>query len=374
MKTIQPLVALFGRLRDGENFEVHKIILNYLKTVIATLPSVATMFASYEAKFQYLDTVFKQYKKYIESEKIAEADRARKDEYLSIKRSVEGAEYSRLPDIQEAGQYLAFIINNYKGVNMKPYADATGIYFNMIQDFRSDEYLPYTERLQLGAAIDELEKFNNQFETFYSRRSDKKELRRLLGSLRTARRETDLVLRDIAEAVNALYRVNEIGPRDPAQKTLLDGVMNHLNGYITQAKKDYFRHVEPKKPKDPVPEPETPDTAPYELKAGSQTIPDGTHMRITDSNPEEFAKRFTGKLEGSFLLMKNDATGYDVTLDFSDYAKDENEAVTGIIYSPPGDKFFVEDYADQPLEEAYIEKGGEKLIILSGVKGPLLPE
>lgn len=372
MKSVQPFLSLFTMLRDGENFEVHKIILSYLESIKNKPVAMIALITPYRAAFDYLDIVFKQYKKYIESQKITASNIERKNSYMSLKRAVESAVYSMIPDIKAAGDVLSLIINNYKNVNRKPYADATGIYYNLIQDFTNEQNNPHTVSLQLEDTVADLKRHNEDFEAYYSSRSNKKEERRILGAIKTARRETDLVFKELVTYINSAYLINEQEMHDDVRETLFEDIINKLNGYIAQARMDYYRHVktnDPRKKKHPA-KPKQPK--PYEMEVVAQEKIWHDKMSLTAKEPKKFAKALAGKLEGSVLKMKrkNDEDTGDFA--FAEYTKDAEDNINGLIVAPPEGLLFFLDIDDYEAEYAYIEKDGVRLANLQNAQFPEL--
>jgi acyl-homoserine lactone acylase PvdQ len=63
----------------------------------------------------------------------------------------------------------------------------------------------------------------------------------------TIRRGVDTSFKDLAEAINALYTLNELGEKNPQTRELLSTIIDGINAYIDQAELVYNRRTGGKK-------------------------------------------------------------------------------------------------------------------------------
>ncbi|GEM_PF-3695875 len=362
MKTIRSFISLFNRLRNGENFEIHKIIVDYLDKVIQELPLLVPQFNYYKEQFIKLDVLLKQYAKYYESGLLRKLNKERNNTYGGIKRIINGATMLNNDEIREAGDHLKMILNNYKHIERKPYSDATGLYFNLIQDFLSDEYKEYTLFLNLENSINNLQAENIKFEEIHNKRADKKEQKFLLGSIDVVRRATDLALEELTLSINSDYRVSVLN-KEMANMELLNKMIDKINGYIRQAKEDYYRHIDGKKPTDPSgpgDDPTPPGNLPYEFKVESQTLTEGDVM-LLDKSPGKL-RTYVEKvnLEGSCIWFYPPGEDpYDTPFKYGDFLYDSENKITGLRLI--SDKTAIEMH--DPVDYAVLQDKDAKVLI-----------
>lgn len=370
MKIIKKFLTLFTKLRNDENFSIHKIIIKNLKAKIMEFASLVPFFNDYEAKFDRLDVVYKQYTKYLESKILINLYEERKNIYLSIKYAIEGAALSHIDDLKVAATYLGLIIDNYKGASHVIYSGSVGMFHNMIQDFQSPENAPYLQALSLEAAVNKLHEFNEDFEDVYALRSNKKNLGRSHSIVRAARREVDLALNELALSINTLYRMNRIGTKDEEEEEKLGSIIDEINAFIKQFEEAYYRHVNTKKPQKPdEPDPENPEPfEEYQFVVAQQIVETDNEMKIIDTNPEAFAEKFAEGLEGSILTMRKDELDYNFP--FKQLYLNTSDEVIGLIVGPPAGLPFLDPFEGRPIDEAFLINNNKVLIRFTNAQLP----
>lgn len=347
MKSIRNFISLFSKLRQGENFEIHQMIVEYLSSVITTFTSLLELFNVYLAKVDKLDELFKRFRSYRESGQLRIIHKNRKDSFLGIKQRVKSATYLHDPVESEVGNRLLFLFDNFKDATKKPYTESSAYYSEFIEKARSDEYKDDFELLNLEAGIDELERFNLAFKELYKIRSDKMEFRELQGDIRVARREADMAFRDLSDGINSLYGAYELANNDPDKYALLSAMIDQINGFILQYKDGYYRHVETRKPGDAENpnKPLTPTKKTYDFEMDTESVERDQVVVITDKNPEAFRTFIKNQtFTGSVICYDETESGGGLVPDdltFDDFAKDAEEQPNGFRFIT--DKDILED-------------------------------
>lgn len=276
MKAIQNSRHLLNNIRNGEHFEFHFSVVKLITDKIDSLPGLTRLWNIYLPLFEREDSIFKQYRKAAETEMIKMADQKRDETFMLIKRTVDFSLYSNVSAVKTAALQLKYILDNFKGVNTKPYVENTALLTNMIQEFNKPAYSTALTQLELRTTVDQLEAENIAFAAIYAERASNQYSKKELGTMDMIRPKVDKAYAELADGINTLYKSNEMLAQDEGTRELLGSIIDVINSYITQWGNIYHRRAPKKKP----------DSKPDDNSPEQPENPDEPENSIDPTEPE----------------------------------------------------------------------------------------
>ncbi|MDL2266050.1 DUF6261 family protein, partial [Parabacteroides sp. OttesenSCG-928-G21] len=302
MKQIKNVSVLY-KLRNGEHYQVHSVVIKALETPIADFSELTNAYTAYKQVFNHEDDVFKYQSKMPGTRAIIAADERRSKEYMNLRMIIKSNQNSIDAEIREAAESLMLIADNYKKASQKGYNEATAFVTNFIKDCRKPAYQPAVTKLGLGASVDQLEADNLAFESMYNTRTRWVEQQRLQGNMEQARPPVDKAFKELVFDINALYAANEIGEKNADKRTKLNAIIDEVNAQLDNmirviAYRQPSGGSRPDPDPDPHPEPEPGPIVPYHFRASTTLFINGRILAISPTNYEEFADLIDVRMVG----------------------------------------------------------------------------
>lgn len=223
-----------AKVRNAEHFQFHADMLAAVTAEFATAQKLNTLRNEYAALFQKEDEAFVQSRALTGTADVEQKDAARDSLYIYLCQMVDTKCYSPLPAEKAAAERLTIRISPYRQAHTKPYAENTALVTNLVTDLQGKDCAADITLLGLTDAVTALKAANEEFNTAYTERSDEKQMRESNEKMKTIRPQVDTAYRTLADAINALYRVNELVTKDAEAETALGAVMDRMNALILQ--------------------------------------------------------------------------------------------------------------------------------------------
>lgn len=233
MKKISPITYLKSA-RNAEHYHLQKSFLTAITSDFATKYSVSGFRDNYSGLFQKEDEAYLQSQAFADTQVIDEKDVVRDQRYKLVDLTVQSGLYSLTPAEVEAAKKLAFAMKPYTGASSKPHAENTAMVDDMVQKLQSADYTSAVQALKLADAITALKTANDDFEQSFSRRADEKLLRNNADNLKAIRPQVDSAFGQLAEAISALYLVNELIEHNATKAAEIGTVIDAVNAQIVQ--------------------------------------------------------------------------------------------------------------------------------------------
>ncbi len=176
---------------------------------VSTL-NIEQLFAVFVTLFERVDIAVAAIRKNAHTKAISNVDSLRDDLAYGFTMLVKAYLYRVDEAMIAAAERLLIIINTYGDFRRKPYNEETAIIYNFLQDI---EARCAADVALLGAQgwIDDLRKYNREFEQLMSVRFDDKAAEEYIN-MREARREIEANYKEIIERIDALMIVNGEAP------------------------------------------------------------------------------------------------------------------------------------------------------------------
>ncbi|MDR2810499.1 MAG: DUF6261 family protein [Tannerellaceae bacterium] len=380
MKFIKNYLSLLKRLRNGEHFDFYGNIIDFMNGREQKTPALLPLWNTFRTLYDTEDEIYKRSLKAVETKYIDEADSARIDTYMGIKRKVKFMTFSTDPQEAAAAQTLMEVIENYKNINRSALTEKTSLIINMVQDFDRPRYSAAVTTLQLISLIDKLEQENSEFKVIYTERTQHLNEEKSLGNMYYIRPKVDKAFSEFTEAVNAFYKTNELLEKDVTLQAALADIIQFVNSYISQYERIYARR-NPKYTNGNGKNPDitVPDTQvsrftviQQEVSGNSSVIPGfGTHMSLEIENPTLFAQELYPVAQDGVLHLWDDSSNNESFPITGFLTNSETSEVTGLIVKPSStDMAFNKPFQETGKCKAEILKDGEQLAILNNVGYP----
>jgi hypothetical protein len=377
METIRILHSLYAKIRNAEHFGFHSAVTQYLSGKTSFLTIVNHLWSDYFQLFQQEDEIFKQARRFLETRELAAVNRDRRDSFLSMKKAVDAAMYNRRADINFAGEYLDNILHNYKNVYLKPYAEGTALFFNLLQDLRLDDAVPHIKLLNLDDTVDELEEYNKEFELVYNLRSQKMYYQKEIGQMTDVRPKVDRAFNMLADAINILFKTDELLGKDTPGHEAYREMIHAINSYIEHVEAVYYRRSPARKPQrtdpDLPPAPPTPEIP--HILMGDQDLFDSASgffkkCSARADDPVSFAATFYPAAQDAILFFPagDEPNSFPVI----DFLRDSaTQEVIGLITGNTDAGVLYAGFDNDPVTgAAQLIKNGETLATVGGLFFP----
>lgn len=250
-------IPYLSKSRNAEHYGLQERFLAILTAEFAAKYKISGYRANYEALFNKEDEAYLQNQAYADTKEIDDKDIGRNDRYRYVDFCVKSKKLSLNPSEVAAAKTVAYAMEPYVGLTSKPYAENTSMLIDLVKKLQSPEYAPAVEVLGLTSAVTALKAANEAFIEVYSRRANDKLMRAASDKMRAIRPEVDLAFFKCAEAIDALYLINESIEHDEANTAAIGKVIDSINAEIIQFTETLSRRgagkkvkIDPNKPDD----------------------------------------------------------------------------------------------------------------------------
>lgn len=204
---------------------------------------------------------------------------------------------------REAAAKLEVITRPYIDIKKKTFEQKTLLINGMIHDLDSDEMKKYLKVLSLDEAMNDLKKYNDQFNELLIQRTKEKSVNKTENS-HIIRPRTDAVFKRIRELIYA----SQILTSNEADMKMIGELIDHINEFLAKAKTEYNQtRPRPKKSTD---EKKTDDTTNKDDSTKPSDNPDSKENPDSSENPEELK---TAALTTDINTKTEDTTKSDTT-------------------------------------------------------------
>ena len=248
MKKIAKITYLV-QARNGEHYNLQEMLLQIVSSEFATKYGLAQLRDNYMSLFVKEDEAYLQSQAFAETKEIEESDSIRDKRLRHIELTVQSKELSLTAAEVEAAAKVAFAMKPYVGAASKPFSENSAMVTDLVKKLQSPTYSSYVETLGLTDAVANLKTTNEEFIAVYSRRADEKRIRTISDNLKTIRPQVDDAARQVFDAINALYLVNELVEKDKTKATEIGTVIDAVNAEIVQFSETLSRRGVGKKAK-----------------------------------------------------------------------------------------------------------------------------
>ena len=183
---------------------------------------------------------FKPDKGFLSTAKIESTDADRDDAYMYYLQIVNAtANYCPDAEKKEAGQTLAFAFRLAGGssLSVQDYTSETSTLNDLVRRLEEEPYASALTTLGIEEAPEVIKAKNDAFTEVYRERYTPERERAFSTNLKDLRAATDDAFDQLAQAINAIYTVNEIVTKDEETRTALEKVIDDINGAIINYKR-----------------------------------------------------------------------------------------------------------------------------------------
>ena len=233
-------IAAVGKTRANNGLHVQ--LMTDLSTKITKEVAESLGFAGPYAKFFAAATMeidsYKPFKGYVDTKEVEGGDDVR-DEVFYFNRAVAKAYADHHPDadIKKAGADIFFLFNEAGNVTVMDYAAETATITQLVTKMRQEPFVSALAKIGQEGMPDMLESYNTAFHEIYSKRSVVERERTTTASMKELRAASDAAWDELAEAINALYTVNELVTKDEEKAAALLKVIDDANTYLLRFQK-----------------------------------------------------------------------------------------------------------------------------------------
>ncbi|MDR2498858.1 MAG: DUF6261 family protein [Tannerellaceae bacterium] len=282
--------TILKKLHIAEHADFYESnIIAPLAALMPTLPTVSGIFNALQTIYQKEDDLYKQSQASILTQDVKNLHSKRISLYVYFWNSVAIQQYFDDPALEQAAAKLEFLHKNYKNIPEAVYTDASGLLTNFFEDAEKPEWSALIQSLGLTALLGKAKAANNAFKTIYHERSFDKTHIAQTGKISEIRIEVDNTFEILVENINAAWTTNELGAKDPALRTKLLEVKEHIIAAIYQAETNLARRGHHKAKDDDKKDDGTqaPDTTNPPAPETPPQQPDTTNPPAPDTPPQQ---------------------------------------------------------------------------------------
>ena len=271
-------IAAVGKTKANNGLHVQ--LMTDLSTKITKEVAETLGFAGPYAKFFAAATMeidnYKPFRGYVDTKEVQGGDDVRDDTFY-FNRAVAKAYADHHPDadIRKAGADVYFLFNEAGEVADMDYAAETATITQLVTKMRQEPFVSALAKIGQEGMPDMLESYNTAFHEIYSKRSVTERERTTTASMKELRAASDAAWDELAEAINALYTVNELVTKDEEKAAALLKVIDDANTYLLRFRKTVSGSASsatdeetPEDPSTETPDEENPGTEPENPDGG----------------------------------------------------------------------------------------------------------
>jgi hypothetical protein len=230
------------RLRNAEHFDFYEIIYTHITWNVQLPSMLLASWNLFKEVFSRENIIYKRYVRQYDTRLVREAHAERRRSYVGLKLFVEAAAYNSTPAVKPAAKELLRVLANYPGIYRAPMTEASAMIRSLVQDLELPRYAALVSLVGVGQAVERFKQDNENFILRYTNRACNEEEEKLIGTLYNLRKETDRSFDNLAQAVNVVYRINEMqAEKDPETIETLSELIRFVNSYIRQYETIYTR-------------------------------------------------------------------------------------------------------------------------------------
>jgi hypothetical protein len=338
---------VFNYLRNGEHFQLHWTLVDFLKDKVTDFTSLTTVFATYKRLFEHEDIVFKHNARMVGTAEIKAADKVRGDAFRALRMTVKALTKNiNLPNRKLANDLL-LIIDNFKKAPYKAYMENTAYISNLVEELQLPANQTKVEELLLDGLVTALYESNILFRTLYNNRSEWLEAQKKQGNMEDIRRPLDIAFRNVASAINTFYEFNELGEKNATTRSKLEAMIEGVNAHIDNALRAiaYRSPGQGSKP-EPHPEPEPGPIIPYRFTARSTLFINGRILAVSPTDFDEFAASIDVRMIGGIMDFHPDGRSNRFTLDEISYDETDSTPMS-LRFIPTDDQDLLGTLSDE---------------------------
>lgn len=227
-------IKYLKQARNSEHYELQVQLLTVITPEFATKYGISGFRTNYASAFEKEDVAFLESQALPDTKLVQEKDAARDERLRYIELGVQLKQLSLVAAEKEAAQKITYALLPYKGAANKPYSENTALVSDLVKKLQSASYASFVTKLGLTEAVVALKEANDAFDVVYSHRSDEKQARAGLDTLKAIRPIVDDGFRQLAEAISALYLVAEMIEHNATKTTEIGLVVDSANARILQ--------------------------------------------------------------------------------------------------------------------------------------------
>jgi hypothetical protein len=276
-------------------------IISPLTVLMGGLPMNSGIFNALQIAYQKEDALYKQSLASILTQDLVYLHAKRVALFVYFWDSVYIHRYFDDHALELDAEKLEFLHKNYKSIPQVAYTDASGMLTNFFEDAEKPEWSSLILNLGLTSLLGKAKAANNAFKSIYHERSFDKTQIAQMGKISEIRAEVDETFEALIDSINSAWMANELGAKDPAIRTKLLEVKDHIIAAVHQAEINLARRGAHKVKDDgttdegtqapdttnpPAPEtpPQQPDTS---NPPAPETPPQKPDTTIPPINPED---------------------------------------------------------------------------------------
>lgn len=219
---------------NAEHYQAHGDLLNAISEELASSLDLSDLRDRYVSLYDEENSCFYLNQASRWTPEIQETHQLRIEQFGYILKRIDGGLYAGEEAKEQAAQALLFPIKHYRSAKRMRHAAVSGTLRDFIERMREADCAPHIETLKLTEAIDQLERLNNAFITVYNTRSAQYLGRATSRSMKTIRPLVDKAFKALANAINALYQVNELTGKSAEKEQQLGTIIDEMNAILYQ--------------------------------------------------------------------------------------------------------------------------------------------
>lgn len=233
MKEVNSNFNFRGAL-NAEHFQVHSDLLNAISSEEALSLGLAGLRDQYVELFNKENSCYLLNRSYIQSDEIRGKHASRVQQFSYILKCIDNESDAGTEEAQQAANVLLYSVKPYRAARKMRYAATTGALSDFINRMREPDCATHIETLQLAESLSRLETLNQAFNAIYQERSEQLLCRATSHTMVSIRPLVDKAFKELAKALNALYRVNELTEQSETKEQQLAAIIDRINAILYQ--------------------------------------------------------------------------------------------------------------------------------------------
>ncbi len=222
------------RARNAEHYQFHSDMLGILTPAFCAARELTELRIDYQSLFDIENDCYLRNRNYQDTPEVEAADKKRDDLFIFCSQTISTGIYSPVTDYQTAAKRLYFLLKPYINAPRLSYTANTAAVADFVQKMKEEANAADIATLGLTDAIDALETANNRFNALYTGRSAELLSRATSDTMKSIRPRVDTAYQTTAEAINALYLVNELTTKNSSTRQELETVIDRMNAITIQ--------------------------------------------------------------------------------------------------------------------------------------------
>jgi hypothetical protein len=243
MKQIHYFQFKIGTLQDGEHFQFHLSVDLFLQPLAPSIPDLEDYWNLYHGKFIREDLLYRRDVALEEADELIIKNRVRTENLRLLGKSIDHENRSPIVERKELCERLKNLYRPIKGSTLKAMAENTVVVEKFLAELNRPANRMAVQMLALVPIVESLRENNDAVKILLNRHSESAEFIHEEGSLNAERMEVDASYEKLTDKINAIYRANEYGEKDPKLRRQLEEIINGVNTCIVKTGHTYVRRV-----------------------------------------------------------------------------------------------------------------------------------